>query len=201
MKPAKPEPSASWNVRDQKKKVGKTVLVAHTAKRNDRGEGGHGSGGEPTTARPGHVAANDEGDAGRRQDGQGVLRQPQQLEQVSARQGDAQGGQARADEVQPYEPKSGGLTLFRIRHSKAKSAIQKGKCKTHEVCVSFQAATEIIQQFDREAELAKKALKLINEFEDIMLNPNWEKKETYERVDMMIATLHATLTNLKDTIE
>ena len=69
------------------------------------------------------------------------------------------------------------------------------------MCVSFQAATEIIQQFDREAELAKKALKLINEFEDIMLNPNWEKKETYERVDMMIATLHATLTNLKDTIE
>jgi hypothetical protein len=180
----------------REKKVGKAVSLAKPEGRPSGGQGGRADLGLPPVIRKSDGAPNDGGDAGRRPDGQGVLRQPEQLEQVSAGQADAKERRASA-----YEPKSEGLTLFRYRYSRAKAAIQKGKCKTHEVCISFQAATEIIEKLDKQSHFAKKALKSIDEFEDIMLNPNWDKKETYDRIDLMIATLHSTLTNFKDIIE
>ena len=100
-----------------------------------------------------------------------------------------------------YEPKSGGFTLFRYRYARAKSAIEKGKCKTAEVCVGFQQATDMLERLEKESHYAKKVLKSIDDFEEIMLNPKLDKKENYDRIDMMIANLHANLTNLKNIIE
>ena len=191
-------------MREPKKKVGKAVPLENGKKRKG-GLGGSPSRGEPTrpAGKP-YVANDDAGDGSVQRNGQGVLRQPEQLEQVSVRPGDPFKQRSPRPGfilAQPYETKSGGFTLLRYRHARAAKAIENGKVKRAEIGLPVSATTEIIERLDAERKWAKMVLESIEDFEAIMANPEWLVKDKADKIEMIIGTMHSRIANLKKTIE
>jgi len=167
--------------------------------------GGSPARGEPTrpAGKP-YVANDDARDGGINSNGQGVLRQPEQLEQVSVRPSDPskqRSSRPNIIQAQPYETKSGGFTLLRHRHARAAKAIENGKVKQAEIGLPVSATTEIIERLDSERKWARMVLESIEDFEAIMANPEWLINDKAGRIEMIIGTMHSRITNLKKTIE
>ena len=198
-------PSALPPVREpKKKKVGKAVPVANSQGRKS-GLGGSPSRSEPTPPvgqRDG--VSNDAGDGSVQRNGQGVLQRTEQLEQVSIRPGDPikeRGTRPGFIRVPPYEPKSGGFTLLRHRQSRAAKAVQDGKAKTAEICLPLQSATEIVTALDRHKKWTKMVIESIEDFEAIMMNPEWLVPQKAKQIEMIVGTMHSRISNLKKILE
>jgi hypothetical protein len=126
------------------------------------------------------------------------------LEQVSVRPGDPfRPKQTRPNVIQAeaYEPKSSGITLLRYRHSRAATALEKGKAKRMDICLPFEASKEIIEKMDTHRKWTKLVLESIEDFEALMQNPDWLIKDKAEKIEMLVATMHARITTLKRTLE
>ena len=197
-------PSVSSPVREPKKKMGKALPLADRQGRNGKTVGG-GSRGEPT--RPVGQQdgfANDAGNVVGQHLDKGVLRQPEQLEPLLVRPGDRLTKRTTRPSfirVPSYEPKSNGFTLLRHRHSRASKAVQKGKAKTAEVCLPLHSTGEIVIALNAHKKHTAMVLESIEEFESIMGNPEWLVPDKANKLEMIMGTMHARITNLKKNLE
>jgi hypothetical protein len=126
------------------------------------------------------------------------------LEQVSIRPGDPIKGRGTRPgfiRVPPYEPKSGGFTLLRHRQSRAAKAVQDGKVKSAEICLPLQSASEIVIALDTHKKWTRLVLESIEDFEAIMANPEWLVTDKAKQLEMIIGTMHARITTLKNNLE
>lgn len=190
--------------KSKKPKVGKAVPLADSQGRKGRpvGSPARGEPSRPVGQRDG--IADDAGNVVGQHLDKGVLRQPEQLEQVSVRQGDPikqRGTRPGFVRVPPYEPKSGGITLLRHRQSRAAKAVEAGKAKTAEICLPLQSATEIVIALDTHKKHTRLVLESIEDFEAIMGNPEWLVPDKAKKLEMIIGTMHARLTTLKKNLE
>jgi hypothetical protein len=190
--------------KSKKPKVGKAVPVADSQGRKG-GLVGSPPRGEPTRpAGQRDGVADDAGNVVGQHLDKGVLRQPEQLEQVSVRPGDPfRPRKSRPNFItaQPYEPKSSGFTLLRHRHSRAVKAIEDGKVKRAEIGLPIEATTEMIAKMDNQKKWAKLVLESIEDFEAIMLNPDWLIPDKAKQIEMIVGTMHSRATNFKNTLE
>lgn len=191
-------------MREPKKKVGKAVPVANGKGRKGRPVGSPPRG-EPTRpAGQRDGVADDARDGSVKRNEQGVLRQPEQLEPLLVRPGDPirpRLARPNVITVETYEPKSGGFTLLRHRHSRATKAIKDGKIKRAEICLPIEATTEMIAKMNTFKKWTKMVLESIEDFEAIMNNPAWLVPDRAKQIEMIIGTMHARVTNLKNTLE
>lgn len=188
----------------KKKKVGKAVPVANSQGRKG-GLGRSPARGEPTRPAGKRDGVSDDArDDSVKRNEQGVLRQPEQLEPLLVRPGDPikeRGTRPGFIRVPSYEPKSNGFTLLRHRQTRAAKAVQEGKSKTAEICLPLQSATEIITAMDTHRKWTKLVLESIEDFEAIMVNPEWLVADRAKKLEMIIGTMHARITNLKKNLE
>lgn len=191
-------------VREPKKKVGEAVPLEN-GKRRKSGLGGSTSRGEPTRPAGKPYVANDDASNGSvSRNGQGVLRLPAQLEQIPVQPGDPikqRGTRPGFILAQPYEPKSGGISLLRYRYARASKSVEDGKAKTAQVCLPLQASKEIVTALDKNKKGAKMVLESIEDFEAIMANPEWLVTDRAKQIEMIIGTMHARITTFKKNIE
>ena len=190
--------------KSKKPKVGKAVPLADSQGRKSRpvGSPARGEPSRPVGQRDG--IADDAGNVVGQHLNKGVLRQPEQLEQVSVRPGDPlkqRGTRPGFIRVPSYEPKSGGFTLLRHRHSRASKAVEAGKVKTAEICLPLHSTGEIVIALDAHKKHTAMVLKSIEDFETIMGNPEWLVPDKAKKLEMIIGTMHARLTTLKKNLE
>lgn len=198
--------SASLPVREPKRKakVGEAVLAANSQGRKSGPVRGPASS-EPTpSAGQRDVVPNDAGDDSVQRNGEGVLRQPKQLEPIPVQPGDPikqRGTRPGFIRKEEYEPKSHGITLFRHRYSRAAKAVENGKAKTREICLPLQSASEIVIALDAHKKKALLVLESIEDFEAVMANPEWLVPQKAKQIEMIVGTMHARITNLKNNLE
>jgi hypothetical protein len=184
--------------------VGEAVLAANSQGRKSGPVRGPASS-EPTpSAGQRDVVPNDAGDDSVQRNGEGVLRQPKQLEPIPVQPGDPikqRGTRPGFIRKEEYEPKSHGITLFRHRYSRAAKAVENGKAKTREICLPLQSASEIVIALDAHKKKALLVLESIEDFEAVMANPEWLVPQKAKQIEMIVGTMHARITNLKNNLE
>ena len=188
----------------RKEKVGKALPLADSQGRKGGLVGSPPRGQPPRVSGQRDGVANDAGDGSVKRNEQGVLRQPEQLEPLLVRPGDPirpRLSRPNVIQAESYEPKSGGFTLLRHRHSRAAKAIEDGKIKKAEICLPIEATTEIIAKMDNHRKWTKMVLESLEDFESVMNNPDWLVPDKAKQVEMIIGTMHARITNLKNTLE
>ncbi len=156
----------------------------------------------PGSPRQGDVAPNDASDVRGGHDGQGLLQRPPLLEQLPVQPGDAvkRRGAASGEVKETYEPKTDSFTLFKHRASRAKGwHAKKGGAEPH-VCVPLASANKMMEAMAYQRRWGELTLESIEEFEAIMANPEWLIDDKAKKVELIIATMHARITNLIKTL-
>jgi len=188
-----------------KKKVGKTLPLEDSP----RGKGGvvGGRTGSGDIGSPGerHGPTNDAGDVGGQRIEQGVLRQPEQLEQVSVQPGDTikQRG-PRPGFIRPTAPKelaSSPWTILRYRTARAEANVTNRNILNAEVLMPLKKARELLKSKEEAIKWTKLCIYSIEDFEAILSNPEWLVEDRTKRIEQIISTMHSRLTNFKRTIE
>jgi hypothetical protein len=193
-------------VREPKKPkaVGKTIPLADSKGREGRPVGSEPRG-EPTpSAGTGNVASNDERNVEGQHDTGGVLQRPELLEQIPVQPGDAvkqRGTRPGVIRAKAYEHKTQGFTLFRYRFARAKTSLENGLVRQTEISVPFKTAEEMMLRMETQKKWGKLVLESLEDFEAIMGNPDWLIKDKADKVEMLLGTLHARLTNLQKNLE
>lgn len=188
-----------------KKKVGETLPVEDRPRGKGGAVGGHASRGDIGSPGKRDVLPDDARDGGEQRNGQGVLQRPEQLEQVSVRPGDPikpRGPRPGVfKDTEPKELKSGGWSILRHRTSRAESRVRAKALHTAEVGIPLKKARELIDQADALRKRTKLCLESIEDFEAIMSNPDWLIADKASKIEMIVGTMHARLSNLKTHLQ
>lgn len=59
----------------------------------------------------------------------------------------------------------------------------------------------MVEKSDLQRKWSKMALESIEDFEALMANPDWLIEERAKRIEQIVGTMHARLTNFKRTLE
>lgn len=187
-----------------KKKVGETLPVEDRPRGKGGAAGGHASRGEPGSLGQRDGLPDDARDGGEQRNGQGVLQRPEQLEQVSLRPGDPikrRGTRPGFIQAEVKQPTSSGWTILRYRVSRAEGSVRAKAINTAEICLPLKKAREMVEKSDLQRKWSKMALESIEDFEALMANPDWLIEERAKRIEQIVGTMHARLTNFKRTLE
>ena len=132
------------------------------------------------------------------------MQRPELLEQIPVQPGDAvkqRGTRPGVIRAKAYEHKTQGFTLFRYRFARAKTSLENGLVRQTEISVPFKTAEEMMLRMETQKKWGKLVLESLEDFEAIMGNPDWLIKDKADKVEMLLGTLHARLTNLQKNLE
>jgi hypothetical protein len=186
----------------REKKLGKTVQVGEPKRRKGGPVGSRKDNEGLGSPRQGDGAPNDASDVRGGSDVGGVLQRPPLLEQLPVQPGDAvkRRGAYEAKAPKEYELKTDGFTLFRYRASRAKSLhAKKGGAEPH-VCLPLASANKMMEAMDYQKKWGELTLESIEEFEAIIANPEWLVQDKAKKIQLIVATMHARITNLTKSL-
>ena len=188
-----------------KKKVGKTLPLEDSPRGKGRAVGSRTGSGDIGSPGERHGPTNDAGDVGGKRIEQGVLRQPEQLEQVSVQPGDPikQRG-TRPGFIRPTAPKeliSSPWTILRYRTARAEANVTHRNILNAEVLIPLKKARELLTAKEESVKWTKLCLQSVEDFEAILSNPDWLVEDRIKRIEQIVGTMHSRLTNFKRTLE
>ena len=69
------------------------------------------------------------------------------------------------------------------------------------VCLPLDKAKDIIDKMDTMKKWSEFCLESIEEFDAISANPDWLVQDKAKRLEMILGTMHARISNLKKTLK
>jgi hypothetical protein len=91
--------------------------------------------------------------------------------------------------------------MLRYRTARCESFTLRKNIRNADVLMPLSKAREMIEQADTQKKWAKLILESIEDYDAMMANPEWMLPDRAKKVEMLLGTLHARITNLKRTLE